>query len=217
MSTMHQELFPSFYSDAQPVELPELTWHDAENLAASDDGTEQVPETQQPEPEPEPADPAKEAAEREQRIKVAERCFDRTTYDNQLRSWARQQRAMDEELASGNVSHKDRYTIAFHKIVEQRTHFLHRSPVKVQTYSDAGHGHHKASAPNRLDFITDAEHVAMRALKDNPKLLRVFLNHMETEFEFWASVPADVRVQIEQMVGRAYIRYGLHPRSRYFS
>ena len=52
MSTLHQELFPAFYSDVQTVELPELSWQDVENLAAKDDEPEQVPETQQPEPEP---------------------------------------------------------------------------------------------------------------------------------------------------------------------
>jgi len=217
MSTMHQELFSSFYSDAQAVELPELSWHDAENLAAKDDEPEKVSETQQPEPEPEPVDPAKEAAEREQRIKFAERCFDRTTYDNQLRSWARQDRAMDEELASGNVRYLDRHRIAFHKVIGQRNNLIHRSTLKVQQYENKGSAKRKASAPNRVDFIVDAENVARRALKDEPKLLRSFLHHLQSDFEFWEGVPADVRVQIEHRVGWWFIRAGMHPANRYWS
>jgi hypothetical protein len=217
MSTMHEQLFPAFYSDVQPVELPELSWQDVENLAAKDDDAEQVSETQQPEPEPEPIDPAKEAAEREQRIKNAERCFDRTTYDNQLRSWARQDRAMDEELASGNVRYLDRHRIAFHKVIGQRNSLVHRSTVKVQQFEDKGSAKRKASAPNRIDCIVDTESVAKRALKDEPKLLRTFLHHLQGDFEFWEGVPADIRVQIEHRVGWWFIRAGLHPANRYWS
>jgi hypothetical protein len=207
MSTMHQELFPAFYSDVQPVELPELTFRDVENLAAQDDETEQAFEAQ-----PEPIEEVEEQqpAPRLARFKDA--------HDHKQRMWAEHDARMDAELASVRIpEYKDRFQCAFHKVIDQRTHFLNRSTVRVQQYSDSGHGSRKASAPNRMDYIADSELVSKSALKGNPKLLRVFLNHMGTEFEFWSDVPGDVRVQIEQTVGRAYIRAGLHPTSRYFA
>ena len=215
-SDLHTEMNPEFFSEAQPVELPELSWQDVENLAAKDDETEQVSEPQQPEPEPEHVDPARKAEEREQRIKFAQRCFDRTTYDNQLRRWARQDSEMDDELASGNVRYLDRHRIAFHKIIGQRNSLVHRSTLKVQQYEDKGCAKRKASAPNRIDCIVDTENVAKRALKDEPKLLRSFLHHLQSDFEFWEGVPADIRVQIEHRVGWWFIRAGMHPADRYW-
>ena len=215
-SDLHTEMNPEFFSEAQPVELPELSWQDVENLAAKDDEPEKVSETQQPEPEPEPSDPAKKAEEREQRIKVAERCFDRTTYDNKLRGWSRQDRAMDEELAqtNGKFQHLDRYPCAFHAVVSQRIVFLHASGVKVRAYSGSG----KNGRANTIDFIADAELVAKRALKDSPTLWRVFQEEILVNgTETWQAVPIETRAQIEQTVGRAYIRAGLHPKSRYFA
>ena len=207
MSTMHEQLNPAFYSDALPVELPELSWHDAENLATQGDETEQAFEAQ--------PEPIEEVEEQQPAPRLAR--F-RDAHDHQQRMWAEHDARMDAELASVKIpEYKDRYQCAFHKVIDQRTHFLNRSTIRVQQYSDSGHVSPKASAPNRVDFIADAELVAKRALKDEPKLLRVFLHHLESELEFWSDVPGDVRMQIEQTVGRAYIRMGLHPTSRYFA
>jgi hypothetical protein len=198
---------PEFFSEAQPVELPELSWQDVENLAAKDDEAEQFSETQ--------PEPIEEVEEQQPAPRLAR--F-RDAHDHKQRMWAEHDARMDAELASVRIpEYKTRYQCAFHKVIDQRTHFLNRSTVRVQQYSDSGHGSRKASAPNRMDYIADSELVSKRTLKGNPKLLRVFLNHMGTEFEFWSDVPGDVRVQIEQMVGRAYIRAGLHPASRYFA
>lgn len=207
MSTMHQELFPAFYSDVQPVELPELNWQDVENLAAKDDEPEQVSETQ--------PEPIEEVEEQQPAPRLAR--F-RDAHDHKQRMWAEHDARMDAELATVKIpEYKDRYQCAFHKVIDQCICFLNRSTLRVQQYSDSGHVSRKACAPNRVDFIADAELVAKRVLKDERKLLRIFLHHLESELEFWSDVPGDVRVQIEQTVGRAYIRTGLHPTSRYFS
>jgi len=40
---LHQELNPTFFEDAVAVELPELSWNDAETLTVEDDA-EQISE-----------------------------------------------------------------------------------------------------------------------------------------------------------------------------
>jgi hypothetical protein len=204
---LHQESNPGFYSDAQAVEMPEVSWHDAETLATEDD--EHVSETQLE---------AIEEVEEQQPAPRSPRFRD--AHDHRMRMWQEHDARMDEKFAQskGKVEYKDRFQAAFHKVVDQRNHFLNRSAARVQQYSDSGSSARKAGAANRIDFIVDAELVAKRTLKDSPELWSVFQKQiLENEAEMWQAVPVELRNQIEQKVGRAYIRVGLHPTSRYFA
>ena len=205
----HAEMQHAFYEDAQPIELPELTWRDAETL--SDAGREQDIAAPVEEPEPETAEEraTREAKERAQRIRKAERAYDNTRQDATVRNRKRLNAAMDAELESGKVVYLDRHRVAFQKVSEQYTSLLHRSGLKVQKYEDVGSA--KKPLVNRVDFIVDFESVARRALKDSPQLLCVFLNQMASEFSVWEEVPAAVRIPIEYRCGWWFTRAGLHP------
>jgi hypothetical protein len=206
---------PEFFENSVAVELPELSWHDAENVAYQIESNVE----QQTEPEAQTTDPAKEAAaEREERITNAERCFDKTKYDNRLRWWAAQDKKMDAELASGKIQYFDRHRIAFFKVVEQFITFKNRSTLKVQQYEYKGTATCKPSMPNRVDFIADVENVGVKALKDSPVLSSIFQRQaIQNELENWNAVPADIRTQIEHRVGWWFIRAGLHPGDRYWA
>jgi hypothetical protein len=211
---LHAENNPAFYEDAQSVELPELTWHDAEALSDAASEQDIVVPVAEPEPEPETAEEKaqREASERAQRIRKAERAFERTTYDAKLRNRKRSDAAMDAELASGTIQCLDRHRVCFQKVTEQYTSLIHRSGLKVQKYEDVGKGSRKTNTdPNRIDFLADVESVAKRALKSEPKLLRVFLNQMASEFDYWADVPGEIRTQIENQCGWWFTRAGMHP------
>jgi hypothetical protein len=206
---------PEFFENAVAVELPELSWRDAESAT----GELETNVEQQAEPEPQTADPAKEAAERERRITNAERCFDKTKHDSRLRWYKAQDRRMDTELASGKIQYFDRHRIAFFKVVEQFITFKNRSTLKVQQYeADKGKPTLKPATPNRVDFLVDVENVGKKALKDSPVLALMFLREaIQNELENWQSVPADMRTQIEHRVGWWFIRAGLHPSDRYWA
>jgi hypothetical protein len=119
---------------------------------------------------------------------------------------------MDFELSYGKVQEKGSYSTAFHNVMDQRITFLCGSVKNIKVLT-------KPWKPNKVDYIADSELVAKRALKHSPILWRFFQKEVLENYDAdrWQKLPIEIRNKIEQTVGRAYTRAGLHPKSRYFA
>jgi hypothetical protein len=192
---------PTFFADAEAVELPEVTWRDVEDFAVESVNADL---------------PAEEPKERQEQRRAAERqhLVNQRHYD-----------ALESQLADV-VTSESLFAVTSTMGANQRafntvcsTYFAVRnsSMLKVSRYNGQGTGVTKRSLPNKQDFFCDVELVGKRALKEQPALLCIFLHHIiELEGEEWTQIHYKTREAIAKRVGSQYVRCGLYPLGAYF-
>jgi hypothetical protein len=197
----HEAFNADFYAEAAPVELPEVTWRDAEDFAVESVNAEL---------------PAEETKEEQAKRRAAERqhLVNQRHYD-----------ALESQLADVETSESlfavastmSKAEKAFNLVCSTYFALRNSSMVKVARYNGEGRSVKKAAMPNKQDLFCDCELVGKLALKTSPEMLRSFQKEsVENEGEDWAAVHYKTRAAIAQRVGSEYVRCGLYPVSRYF-
>ncbi len=210
MSTMHEALFADFYSEALPIELPELSFMDVEGLV----GAGEDEETAQPTTDDLPA--AEETVEQQEVRTAAER-----EYLVRQRHYADLDAQLSCVITDDNPFSVSptmaREVKAFRSVVSRYCTMRNQSVLGIaRYYSGQAAGTRKAYKPNCNDFYCDVELKAKEAL--TPNLFRLFDKKILQEFgERWADVPLSLRTVIESRVGLAFARARIFPLPRYFS
>ncbi len=200
-------LNPSFFEEAEPVIVEEVSWHHAEKFV---DETDEVI-----------------ALQAEEQISDEEQPSDAQLRQKQWEARTERYAALDEQLLSVLRTSDEPFALspfmardlkAFRTVISSYLRESQRSSTKTMNYTGETHGTRKAYKPTRLDFICDVELVAKRALKHSAKLTRIFQKAIvEESGEQWTAVPAKTRNKIEEVVGKNLNQAGMYPLSRYFS
>jgi hypothetical protein len=197
-------LSPEFFSNAEAIELPELTFRDVEDLAGDSD---EVVSALPPEEETEQQAEQRTAAERE--YLKRQRFYD--SLDEQLGAVA------DDGNVFAVTATMSKPTRAFNQTVSTFLLMGNRSHSSISRYNGLQRGSRKAAKPSASDFCVDVELTAKRALRGTPALLAVFQKYiLELEGERWEKVPMIVRGKIAEIVGKAFLKAKLCPLGRYF-
>jgi hypothetical protein len=191
-------LSPEFFSEADAIELPELSWRDVESLAG-----ETGEEITAQRPAPEETEEQQEKQTPEWRVRQ--------------KSYAELDAQLDcvclDDILFAVTPTMAKEVRAFRSVVTMYFTIRSRSLVSIARYSGEPSGTKKLYKPNRHDFVCDVEMRAKKAL--TPILFRLFDKIILQELgERWADVPAKVRNKIESAVGTAYDKAHM---MRYFS
>lgn len=203
----HAAFHPDFLSEAEAVEFKEVepSWHDVEDFAATFAPEAEEQETAEPSEE----EPETEERKAERGYLVRQRLY--ADLDSQLATVANDGNAF---TVTPTMSKPTR---AFCLVVGAFLAMRNGSTASISRYSDEGKGTKNWNAPTRVDFVADVEITAKRALKLQPALLNLFVDHiLELDGEQWDKVPMLKRSKISDLVGNAFMAAKIHPAGGYF-